>query len=138
MLEAVIGDASERELRRLAVGSARLVWEALTESKSCRDAVEVGERFVEGLATEAERADAFDACVHFAGSFAFCRLPALACASVNDLREQAMNIPEFLARTFQEFEEDGVNDETIAAKIQAGRKALCDLLRKVFDLQPGK
>lgn len=54
MLEFLRGKASDRKLRLFTVACARLVWDHLTVA-DMRIAVETGERFADGLATDDER-----------------------------------------------------------------------------------
>jgi hypothetical protein len=58
MLELLRGVASERKLRLFAVGCCRRVWSLLADKRS-RTAVEVAERYADGLCSESERADAY-------------------------------------------------------------------------------
>jgi hypothetical protein len=57
MLEFLQGSASDRRLRLFCCACCRRVWDALTEAAS-RAAVEVGERYADGLASPEERAAA--------------------------------------------------------------------------------
>src|SRR5262245_6622041 len=59
MFDQLPQDLSERKLRLFACACCRSLWPILTNEK-CRQAVEVGERFADGLATEEERALAQD------------------------------------------------------------------------------
>jgi hypothetical protein len=54
MLEFLRGKASERKLRLFLVACARLVWDRLPPGEM-REAVEVAERFADGLAADDER-----------------------------------------------------------------------------------
>jgi hypothetical protein len=57
MLEFLRGKASNRKLRLVAVAFTKHIWELLTHEQS-RRAVDVAERFADGLATGAERLEA--------------------------------------------------------------------------------
>jgi hypothetical protein len=59
MLAYLHGRVTERKLRLFACACVRRHWEALTDPRSQR-AIEVAERYAEGLATEVERFDAWD------------------------------------------------------------------------------
>jgi hypothetical protein len=58
MLEFLRGKASERKLRLLCVALCRHIWDLLTDA-DCRNAVEVTERFADGLATQDELESAY-------------------------------------------------------------------------------
>src|SRR5947209_16243000 len=57
MLEALYDGASQRKLRLFAVACCRRVWHLLA-TDDCRQAIKLAERFADGLASEAELADA--------------------------------------------------------------------------------
>lgn len=59
MLAALEGKASDRSLRLFAVAGCRRVWPDFVDAR-CQRAAEVVERFVDGLATDAELAAARD------------------------------------------------------------------------------
>src|SRR5437763_1443369 len=54
MLKFLRGKVSERKLRLFAVACCRGIWHLITD-KTCRRAVEVAERYSDGLASEEER-----------------------------------------------------------------------------------
>lgn len=60
MLELLRGTASDRKLRLFGCACCRCIWDTIADRRS-KDAVEVTERFVEGLATEDERRVAWEA-----------------------------------------------------------------------------
>jgi hypothetical protein len=60
MLEFLAGKASDRKLRLCACACVRLVWHLLADEAS-RRAVDVAERYAEGLADDAERGQAAEA-----------------------------------------------------------------------------
>ncbi|QJW97303.1 hypothetical protein [Frigoriglobus tundricola] len=57
MLEFLKGRASDRKLRLFICACCRRIWPLLTDQRS-RHAVDVGENFADGLATDEERSDA--------------------------------------------------------------------------------
>ena len=59
MLEHLHGKASERKLRLFAAACCRSVWPMLQDQRA-RKAVEIAERFADGLASQRERAKAAD------------------------------------------------------------------------------
>jgi hypothetical protein len=63
MLAHVQGKVSPRRLRLFACGCCRLIWPLLADPRS-RAAVEIAERFADGLATEDEMNRAFETALH--------------------------------------------------------------------------
>jgi hypothetical protein len=59
MLEFLRGKASDRKLRLFAVGCCRHIWRLLPD-EHCRKALEVAERFADGMETEQDLRDAAD------------------------------------------------------------------------------
>lgn len=57
MLEYLRGKVGSRSLRRFAIASCRRIWHLMAHQES-RTAIEVGERYAEGLASEGERQEA--------------------------------------------------------------------------------
>ena len=70
MLKAVSEKISDRKLRLFACGCVRQVWHLLADERSC-NAVEVAEKFSDGLATDSERAAARAAAWKAAGGAAW-------------------------------------------------------------------
>jgi hypothetical protein len=60
MLEFLRGKASDRKLRLFACACCRKVWHLLTDERS-RKAVDVAERYADGVADEDERFNAWEA-----------------------------------------------------------------------------
>src|SRR4051812_25177455 len=54
MLEFLRGKASDRKLRLFAVACCRRVWH-LFDHDDCRNAVDIGDRYADGQASDAER-----------------------------------------------------------------------------------
>jgi hypothetical protein len=59
-LQGFLGKDSERKLRMFACACCRRIWHALTDPK-CQEAVEVAERYADGLANDEEVSQAQDA-----------------------------------------------------------------------------
>jgi len=89
MLEFLQGRASNRRLRLFSVACCRQIWDLL--DTAARNAVEVGEQFADGIASDAERHQAFvdlmavsgatslDSTVHYAMNWA---TPAVVAAAI--------------------------------------------------------
>jgi hypothetical protein len=80
MLAALRGRGSERKLRLFACACLRAAWHALTDERG-RRAVEVGERYADGRATEQERAEASAAASAYAEGAARSAVEGLAVAT---------------------------------------------------------
>ena len=135
MLASILPIASDRKLRLFAVACCRRTSnDLLVESKSCRDAVDVGELFADDLATLKNFDRAHGACVHFAGSFAFSHAPAV--ASYANLKEIVVQVPGMITGAIIELiEENCADPETEAfwrGKIPVERSAQAALLRDIF------
>jgi hypothetical protein len=68
MLESIQGTATERKMRLFLIACAHLVWDQFTDPVM-RHAVEMAERYVEGLASIAEQQEAHGEVYFFARNF---------------------------------------------------------------------
>jgi hypothetical protein len=103
MLTYVRGKASNRKLRLLACACCRCVWHLIPEG-ACRKAVEVGERYADGLATEAELHAVARAAIRFYGNFTVLssegHASAEACAAAVAIVDNARSMEEAATHAF--------------------------------------
>jgi hypothetical protein len=143
MLLQLEGRITDRKLRLYGCGCVRRVWHLLAKERSCR-AVEVSERFTDGLASEEERAAAEEA-AREAEDFAVGGLPggyaAAMAATAAVCQYGAADLPMYVGLSYgfgwhaanAESETRRGYDPAAHARAEAGQAAL---LRELFGPLP--